>query len=279
MSSVCGLAALLGLVGTSAQAQTVSLDFNTPGEYTGNFGNPNSSINMTESATSGVSGGGGLLNNALGDGNSIYNAGSWDFSQVGDTINLSVMGFIAGTTSSGGKFQLGLVASPSIGFAGANGVFGSFRLQSSSTAGIYQIQSQVDSGGATTVNGAFSSAFALNVNDWYQFNVSFVNTGSSTYNMSATLFDYGTSGLTQVGSDVLVGAGYNSLTSVSGGAGTLAANAAVTAGWRVGTPVGVGVTAIDNFSAVEAAPEPQAWALLGLGLLTLLGARKRQENL
>ena len=145
------LAASLCLVGAAmTQAQSVSLNFDTPGQYTGNF---IAAANMTESSTAGVNGSGGVTDNLSGDNNSIYNASSWDFSQVGDSITISLMALLANPIGgSGGTFQMGLGVNSSFIMAGSSATspaFGTFRLSRSSTgAAGFKIGPQFASGSA-----------------------------------------------------------------------------------------------------------------------------------
>jgi hypothetical protein len=271
------------LVGAAVQAQSVSLNFDTAGQYTGNF---IAAANMTESPTAGVNGSGGVTDNLSGDNNSIYNASSWDFSQVGDSITISLMALIANPIgSSGGTFQLGLGVNSSFVMAGStptSPAFGTFRLsRSSSGAAGFKIGPQFASGSAASPTSVQSAAFQLNPGDWYQFNVTLVDTSSSSYSMTATLYDYGTGGLTPTtGTDLLAAyqSGGFSTTNITGSAGTaLVAATAAAPGWRVGTATS-GISALDNFSVVESVPEPSTFALAGLGVSTLFGMRRFRRN-
>jgi hypothetical protein len=264
------------LVGAAVQAQSVSLNFDTPGQYTGNF---IAAANMTESPTAGVNGSGGVTDNLSADANSIYDASSWNFSQVGDSITISLMALLANPIgSSGGTFQLGLGVNSSFVMAGSSATspaFGSFRLsRSSSGAAGFKIGPQFASGSALSSSSVQSAAFQLTPGDWYQFNVTFVDTSSSSYSMTATLYDYGTTGLSPVtGTDLL--AAYESaglsMTNITGSAGAaLVAATAADPGWRVGTATS-GISALDNFSVVETVPEPSTCARAGMGICTLFG--------
>jgi len=281
------LAASLCLVGAAVQAQTVSLNFDTPGQYTGNF---IAAANMTESPTAGVNGSGGVTDNLSADANSIYDASSWDFSQVGDSITISLMAQIANPIGgSGGTFQLGLGVNSSFVMAGSTATspaFGTFRLsRSSATApsgfASFKIGPQFASGSALSSSSVQSAAFSLALGDWYQYNVTLVDTSSSSYSMTATLYDYGTTGLSPVtGTDLL--AAYESaglsMTNITGSAGAaLVAATAADPGWRVGTATS-GISALDNFSVVETVPEPSTFAMVGLGISALLGMSRFRRN-
>ncbi len=275
------LAAILAFAGTHVHAQSVSLNFDTPGQYTGNF---ITAANMTESTTAGVNGSGGLLNNDAADANSIYNTGTWDFSQLGDSITLSLMAQIANPIgSSGGTFQLGLGVNSSFVMAGsstATPAFGSFRLsRSSSGASGFKIGPQYDGGGTLSSTAVQSAAFQLTPGDWYLFDVTLVDLSSTSYSMTANLYDYGTTGLSPTtGIDLLAAyeSGGDSMIDVTGASGAaLVAATAAAPGWRVGTATS-GINALDNFSVVESVPEPQSLVLLGFSALLGIKYLKRK---
>src|SRR5689334_21078269 len=97
------------LLAPAGQAQTVFLDFNTPGQYTGNFNPWNDSGGVDggnyafqESATAGVNGSGGVSVFQSTDTTATYTSGSWDFSTNGATLLLSVL-VTANGVSSGDK--------------------------------------------------------------------------------------------------------------------------------------------------------------------------------
>src|ERR1700752_1276366 len=81
-----------------AFAQTVFLDFNTAGQYTGNFsqwndvgGNNGGNYDFVESAIGGVGGRGCVSVFASTDTTATYNSSSWDFSTNGAVIIVSTM--------------------------------------------------------------------------------------------------------------------------------------------------------------------------------------------
>ena len=107
--------ALLSLGSWLSPAQTVFLDFNTPGQYTGNF-NPWNDANgadggnyaFMESSTAGVAGSGGVSVFQSTDTTATFIGGSWDFSTNGAVLTLSVMVKANGQTSAN-KVQLGFL--------------------------------------------------------------------------------------------------------------------------------------------------------------------------
>jgi hypothetical protein len=271
------------------QAQNLDLDFNTPGEYTGNFANPapGGALNLTENPTDGVGGSGGLANGNLGDGNSIYQSGTWNFSAAGDTVTESLMTeFSNPNTVSGGQFQLGIGANTSFYMAGAAGSqpdYGSYRLsKSSSGADNFKVQYQYSIGGSTT-SGGQSAAFALVPDDWYLFQVVYVNDGSSQYTMTATLYNYGLNGTTPSSTDLLAaedgtGSAFEQVETVTDS--TIASDTGVAAGWRNGNLSSgstIGLGPMDNF-VVTTVPEPQTWVLVLAGTSLLLGINFMRRN-
>ena len=209
------------------------------------------------------------------------------FSEVGDSITISLMAQIANPIgSSGGTFQLGLGVNSSFVMAGSSGTspaFASFRLsRSSSGAAGFKIGPQYADGSSVLSSSTVQSpAFQLNPGDWYQFDATFVDTSSSSYSMTANLYDYGTTGLTPVtGTDLL--AAYESAglsyTNITGSLATALVGAtAADPGFRVGA-ANSGILALDNFSTVETTPEPSSCALVGLGISALFGMRRFRRN-
>src|SRR5436309_2130978 len=87
--------ALLGIAARPLPAQTVFLDFNTPGQYTANF-NPwdnagAGNYNFQESGGGGVGGSGCVSVFQSNDTTAAYKSGSWDFSINGASMTLSTM--------------------------------------------------------------------------------------------------------------------------------------------------------------------------------------------
>jgi hypothetical protein len=233
---------LLAFVSKSAVAQNLSLDFNTPGQYTGNFNNPNTASPCTETNAGGVGNSGALLVTG-GDGNATYSAGNWNFASNGASISVSMMAMIQQATGTGNKFQSGIVNSNTAGFAIASGEFGSFRIEPASTSTpSYQLTAQERDG--SNINTAnLGSAMTLTVGHWYQFNTCFTNTGPGTsYNMACSLIDYGTNGNT-AGTNVIT---FSTLQTITGTYADLASNNSVWPGFRVADDTGVAV--LDNFS-------------------------------
>lgn len=243
------LVAVLCLAAGPGWSQTLLLDFNSPGEYTGNFNNPDTASPCTETNAGGVTNSGALLVTG-GDDNATYNASSWDFSTNTAWISVSVMVQIKQATGTGNKIQLGIVNSNTAGFAdaatGDGWIFGSFRLlPQSTTTPTYQLAYQTATNG-TTSSGNISSPITLTVGHWYQFNTCFTNTGPGTsYNMACSLIDYGTDGATQ-GANVIT---FSTLQTVTGTQAALSLDNSVWPGFRAANDTGAGV--LDNFSVMN----------------------------
>src|SRR5260221_729933 len=183
-------------------AQSVFLDFNTPGQYAGNFnawndngaGGNGGNYSFSENTTAGVGGSGNISVFQSNDTTATYKNGSWDFSSNGAALTLSVLLKANGQTS-GNKVQIGILNSITNGFNSNTGVaFESFRfLPSSATVWSRREQYRTANANTETTVG--------NVNvlpgRWHKFVVSLTNTSgaSGNYNAGCALSDYGTDGL------------------------------------------------------------------------------------
>lgn len=272
------------------QAQNVDLNFTTAGEYTSDFTNPGGTANVTQQTTGGPGGTGLLVNANTGDENSLYDVSFFDFSQPGDTITLSMLTQFTAQSGSGGYFQIGIGATSSFLLAGSGAgtpAYASGRLAKSSTliGGVEDaVKGQFEYNDGTVGNtaGGQSAAFALTLNEWYLFQLVFVNDGSSSYTMTEYLYDYGANGTTSSTTDLLApedgtGSSYESTETVTGSAASvLTSDSTVYAAFRVGSSTSSGMGNFDDFSVVETVPEPQTWVLLGASLL--LGINYLRRN-
>jgi Chitobiase/beta-hexosaminidase C-terminal domain/PQQ enzyme repeat len=231
---------------TGGTGGSVLLDFNTSGEYTGNFVNPDiTTASCTETNAGGVTNSGAILVTGA-DGNSTYYNGSWNFSTNTAFVNVSIMGLIKQASSAADKWQIGIVGSTNTGFAGAatgdGWAFGSFRLvPQSTTSPTYQLVYQTATNG-TTSTANVGSVITLTVGHWYQFNTFFTNTGSGTsFNMASSLIDYGTTGAT-AGSDLFT---FSTLESITGTQAAISSYIVYPC-FRVADDTGVSI--LDNFN-------------------------------
>jgi hypothetical protein len=268
--------AALVLSAVQSQAQDYSDNFTTSGDFSANYSNGSG---LTQS-TSGGPGGAGYLSGATADGNEIYNGSTWDFSESGDTIQLSLLAQLSSATSGGGQYQMGIGA-PGFVMAGAGSstpAFASFRLSSSSSGPEnYKAQYQYDNGSGT-VSGTQSSAITLNLDDWYLFDVTLDNLGTGSYTITANLYDYGANGTAPVtGIDLLSTiAGFSESVTVS--SSPLVSDDDLSAGFRVNKPSTSGFGEFTDFDVLDPAPvpEPQSWVLFGLS--AVLGIYYRRRN-
>jgi hypothetical protein len=207
MKSPLGLGSILGLISalsfgaTPLFAQTVFLDFNTPGQYTGSFNpwNDNGGANggnysFTESSSGGVNNGGSVSVFQNNDTTAVYNGGSWDFSTSGASIVVSAM-IKANGQSSGNKVQLGILNVNNNGLNGNPGVsFESFRTIPSSGA-VWSLREQYRSGNTTAPEVVLGNVTVV-PGRWYKFVVSFTNTSgtSGNYDAACGIYDFGTDG-------------------------------------------------------------------------------------
>jgi predicted alpha-1,2-mannosidase len=202
ITALGGLATML-LLGPFAGAQSLFLDFNTPGQYTGNFnpwndngaGSNGGNYSFVESSNSGADTGGGVNVPQSNDTTATYGNGSWNFSTNGATIFVSVL-LKANSQTSGNKIQLGIQNNNTNGFNSNTGVaFETFRFVPSSAA-VWSLREQFRS------NNTNSETTLGTVNvipgRWYKFAIALTNTSgaSGNYNGSCSFFDYGTDGLT-----------------------------------------------------------------------------------
>jgi uncharacterized repeat protein (TIGR03806 family) len=193
------------VVGFSALAfgQTLFLDFNTPGQYTGNFnpwndssGNNAGNYAFAESTSAGVNGSGGVNVFQNNDTTATYKGPAWNFSTNGATMILSVLIKANGQTS-GNRTQLGFVNTNVNGLNNnTNIAFESFRFSPvTSTSWSVREQFKSASGGLTeTILGTNQ----IIVGHWYKFVVGLTNNGGAAGNYTAgcAIYDYGADGLT-----------------------------------------------------------------------------------
>jgi PKD repeat protein len=193
------LALICALV--QAPAQTAFVNFDTPGQYTGNFnpwndvgGADGGNYSFVESASGGVNGSGSVSVFQNNDTTATYN-GSWDFSTNGSTITVSVMVKANGQTT-GNKVQLGILNSSNNGLNNNVGIaFESFRIVPASATS-FTLREQFHSGGGLTETQL--GTITTTVGNWYKFVVTLTNTAgaSGNYEAACAIFDYGAEGLT-----------------------------------------------------------------------------------
>ncbi len=196
---------LLGLIvapGTVI-AQTVFLNFDTPGQFTGNFsewedvgGVDGNSFSFQESTTAGIGGGGAIALTQSLDSTATYNGAGWNISGSNAAIIESMMVFTDGLTS-GDKIQFGVANSTTNGLNNNAGVsFESFRFIPNSATS-WSLYEQFRTNNNIVTGGSLGSV-TVSTGHWYKFVIGITNTSPATGTLSAgaALYDYGTDGLT-----------------------------------------------------------------------------------
>lgn len=279
------LFASLCLLGATvqSQAQDVTENFSSD-SYSSEFNAAGNPLNPTQSFTGGP-GGAGYLSGITGDGNAIYQNQTWDFSQTGDTIQMSMLSEYTTGTSGGGQYQLGIGA-PNYVMSGASSsspALASFRLSTSSSGPEnVKTQYQVDNGSGT-ISGAQSAALTLTLDDWYLFVVTFDNIGSGSYTITANLYNYGSNGTAPSSTDLLTAldtvGGFQQSVTLSGSPLTTATDANnIYAGFRVNQPSTSGFGEFTDFDVLDPASVPEPAVITLLSLSALLGVRQLRRK-
>jgi mono/diheme cytochrome c family protein len=250
-----GMGLWLVFLAGQTEAQTVFLNFNTPGQYNGNFfpwndegGVNGGNYSFEENPTDGVAGSGGVAVFQDNDTTATYESGSWNLSTNGATILVSVLVYADGQ-STGDKVQLGVINSTTNGLNSNPGVaFESFRFIPNNGAS-WSVYEQYRSNNVTVTSGALGTV-AVTAGNWYKFVVGMTNTSGATGNLAAgcALFDYGTNGLTPGASLI------TSSTAVSHTALPIATNKAVWPALRAFEDAGI--SAWDNFLVFQSNSPP-----------------------
>jgi uncharacterized repeat protein (TIGR03806 family) len=248
---------LLGFILSPAAgiAQTVFLNFDAPGQFTGNFsqwedvgGVNDNNYSFEENSTDGVGGGGGVAVYQSNDTTATYNGAGWNISSNGAAIIASLLVYTDGQTS-GDKIQFGVVNSTTNGLNNNAGVaFESFRFipNSATSWGLYE-QFRTNN---NLVTGGLIGSVTVSAGEWYKFVVGITNTSASGGIISAgcALYDYGTDGLTP---------GANLITfssAVSHAAGSIVTSAALWPAFRAFEDAGI--SAADDFLVYTPASLP-----------------------
>jgi hypothetical protein len=280
-----GCLAVLGASLVMAQAQSFTVNFNTPGDLANNFNiYQNTSPPVTNAATgspysqslTGGVGGSGLVNIAAPgtgitpDATAIYMNTSFDFSTAGAALNISAYVNVIAPTETGNRLlHLGFANSSTSGLNGNAGLaFMGFRLNPTTIGStVFTPQWQTKTVSGSTVNTAGGGNLTLTAGDWYEVSVTFQNLGGGNIQGSGFVEDFGVNGLTP-------GASF-SISPITFTSADIASNSAVWAAFRTFQADGDG--GFDNFSA-SVVPEPGTTVLVGLGLGTFLLVGRRQGN-
>ncbi len=260
---VLSFAAVLGLTATSGHTQTINFDQATDFDLFNNLTTSNADGDLYSStATGGTNGSGGVKV----DGNAAvahYTASTFDLTAVGSSFTLSLDSFFNDNvaTGTGPVNRIGFTGTDSTGFGGTGVyLFGGLNRISANTG-----QLQIGNNTGSSFAGTSSlTDFTLVDDVFYRLTVSFTNSGSNQYAISASLFNIGATGTTPVGAPVAT------LGSTVTNA-PFAADTTTYASFKSDQLSGGQV--LDNFSVV---PEPSTFAMLlgGAGILAFLSRRR-----
>jgi len=291
--TILSLLVTVGLIGSASAAV---FTFDNPNDLTENF-TPITSAGLnryTQITTGGVgnSGAVGFTTVSTDDTTQICNQQSFDFSQAGAALKLSM--FVKVTPINGGNaglgsglsrntfLELGFSANSTTGFslATAGNEFISIGMTPSEDMGtafdVFQRYGHISGGSGTT---GLTYQLSLISGHFYKLDAEFTNLGISglsleypglgvRYSGKMSLDDYGTDGTTIV-ANILTKTFVDYI-----GSGSIGNDSTVWAGFMSASANGAG--ALDNFTAT-AVPEPSALSLLAVGLGGLAMMRRRRS--
>lgn len=257
-------AATTGL-GLASAAQAVTIDFDTQSDFDNNFSAPETAGEVAWSADTGIGGVAGRLNSTAGtqDGETAWYNTAFDLDDGPLTVSVFFRA-IAYTDTTASRIAVGLAedfASPGSSNLRDNSLVQVRLLKNNATTGVFQIRDAEP--GATSTSGV-----TLTDGNWYRISLT-VEKGDdvNTFDITASLEDWGADGLTDPGTAIATASGTRTRSAFYTGddvdplyVGFMGQNA------------GGGTDAFDNFTIV---PEPAALGLSALGALTLLAGRHR----
>ncbi len=246
--------AFLTLLALPVSAASVMVDF----DQAADLGDFDATTNYSFGAATGVNGSGGL--NVDGNGTvSQYTPTTFDLLTAGQSLTLSMDGFLDNTGTSGEPaIRVGLTGLTSTSFGSGDYVFGGLLKLGDGSQNRYIIQIGA-TGEATT-----GSEFSLTNNLWYRFEASFTANGTGDFDVNGQLFNLGATGTSTP--TAVAGTSFSNTVTQA----TLRADSTLFAAFK--TDARSGITVLDNFSVV---PEPSSFALASLGLAGLLIRRRR----
>jgi len=274
---IVSLAAVVGFAAVAtATAQIVNVDYNTPGDLTGQFllnVNPPTPVKYAQVASGGIGDSGAVDILGAQDAQhttAVFGLNSFDFTTPGRNVTISQ--FVkrrAGLLTQTPFLMLGILSDPNERLDdGVANSYASIRLMPSATATATDVFLQTETkvaGGARlrTTPGLTASLAAGN---WYRVEATFDYNGASDLLIGATIEDWGATGASLVSSLLSFPP---TLVPLSG-ADQVNGDSAVWVGYR-GFAEG-GADLFDNFTAT---PEPGTLVLLTIGAGAARRARRR----
>jgi hypothetical protein len=267
----CLSLAAFALITSSATAQTVSYNFNSgSSDYLTTFTERNGSGSYF--TFGGVSNSGSIRGFGSNQWAAIHNVSFANSLGTTITISLDFLGGLQPTTASGDVVGLGILSDSAVGFQpnqpGHYYFENTVGLNNFSSQNLTQLQFRQGGPTLNSGGGVTSQSPMLTEDNWYRYVVTYTNTGTG-FSVNLSLYDIGAAG---VSAPVL----FMSASDFAS-APELAADASIYIGINGGTSGGDVQYAkrLDNFAAVAAVPEPRTVAMLALGGVALLLARRR----
>lgn len=271
------LVSALALAATAslANAQFISVDFNTPGDLTTKFSNndPSGVIRYAQVASGGLadSGAVNLLNTVDSTHTTaVYNQLSYEFSQPGHSVTVSQFVKRQNALITQTPFiMLGILSDLGGRMDGntATNSYASIRIDpsSGSTATSVLLQTETKGNGAnrTRVNTGLTASLVSG--DWYRVTGTFKMNSATDLLISMTLEDWGPTGAAYQSTALSLSPLLVSLT----GSNLVTGDSSVWVGFRAFDEGGSDL--LDSFSA---APEPATLSLLGLAALVARRIRR-----
>jgi hypothetical protein len=246
------------------------IDFNTPGDFTGNFmQNPADTSHYAETNSIGVGGSRALdvLMYGPNDGGvatAAYKSASYDLSSVGSRLSLSLFVRAGNYNTALTTLQLAIMGDSSQNLTDADATAQFLSISFNRFYSRLEVTNKTSDSPATT--SSFTTGGTVATGKWYKLSLDLTNAGSDSFSLSAALDDYGATG---VASPVRV----ITLSPTLFSNPALASDGTLYAGFQ-GHSAG-GADVYDNFSVQ--APEPSVLTLLVIGAASLFAYAWRRQ--